>query len=238
MVAKAQARVPVQAPTFTRLIARLGASEVPATGEGLTAVLDQWIDWNRAVVLARALDLRPTQAEPEPEASIDPDHCLSLRQSLAEGIVSERGLAGLPEDPAALEFGAFRQYYLSTQRAIQAATGRLRGSLRDQVAARSPELAHLAAVDAVMEQILVPREYVLLGRVVTILESHFQRMRAAAIPPADADAESDHVRSPLGDAWLQSFRRDLQEVLLGELDLRFQPIHALCEALRTPPTVS
>lgn len=230
MVAKAQARIPVQAPTFTRLLARLAGEEVPAAGDGLTGVLDQWIDWNRAVPLARALDLRPSVAEPAPEPAVDPEEGEGQRQALALAILAERGLAATALDPASPDFAPWRQYYLSTQRAIQAASGRLRGSLRDQVAARSPELAQLAAVDAVMEQILSPREHTLLGRVVGVLEARFTRLQQEAAQAAEAGASDD--------TWLRVFRRELQEVLLGELDLRFQPIQALCEALRIPPNES
>ena len=35
-------------------------------------------------------------------------------------------------------------------------------------------------------------------------------------------------------AWRALFRRDLQDALLAELDLRFHPIDALLAALRTP----
>lgn len=226
MVAKAQARIPVQAPTFTRLLARLAGEPVPATGDGLTGVLDQWIDWNRAVALARALDLRPEPVEPQ--AAADPDEYLRIRQGLGEGILAERGLAPAALDPANADFTPWRQHCLSTQRAIQAACGRLRGVLRDQVAAVSPELARLAAVDAVMEQILSPREHALLGRVADVLQFRFEQLCREAAGGEEAS----------GDAWLRIFRREVQEVLLGELDLRFQPIQALCEALRIPPTES
>jgi hypothetical protein len=225
MVAKAHASIPVQAPTFTRLLARLAGEAVPASDDGLTGILDQWIEWNRAVVLARALDQRPAQAEPAPEPQTSAQACLALREELAEGIRSERGLDLDAIQRGDTGFAPYRAYYLASQRAILAACGRLRGTLRDQVAATSPGLAHLAAVDAVMEQILSPREHQLLGRVVDVLQAHYQRLHPATDASADAAAQA-------------LFRRDLQDVLLGELDLRFQPIHALCEALRNPPIES
>ena len=56
----------------------------------------------------------------------------------------------------------------------------------------------------------------------TLLGRHFDRLKQAK-----ADAP--------GDAWLATFRRDLQDVLLAELDVRFHPIDALLAALRSSP---
>jgi hypothetical protein len=76
-------------------------------------------------------------------------------------------------------------------------------------------MARLAAVDVVMEQVLGAQERSLLAGVPALLETHFKRLRQAA-----------------PDAWLDRFRRDAREVLLAELDLRFQPVDGLLEALR------
>jgi hypothetical protein len=80
-------------------------------------------------------------------------------------------------------------------------------------------MARLAEVDAVMEAALTPREHALLAKVPELLGQRFERLRTAV-----------HA-SP---AWLDGFRRDMQSVLLAELDLRFQPVDALLAALRTP----
>jgi hypothetical protein len=79
-------------------------------------------------------------------------------------------------------------------------------------------MARLAEVDAVMEAALTPREHTLLAKAPEVLGQRFERLRAAG-----------HA-SP---TWLDGFRRDMQNVLLAELDLRFQPVDALLAALRT-----
>ena len=111
--------------------------------------------------------------------------------------------------------------------------GDLRSRLRAALAARHAGMARLAAVDAVMERALSPREQMLLAAVPGVLERHFERLREVELKTlADAQAaESAPAATP--GAWLDVFRRDMQSVLLAELDVRFQPVEGLLAALRT-----
>jgi hypothetical protein len=119
-----------------------------------------------------------------------------------------------------VDYSALRERYLMMQRSIQGTTGKLRGELRDHLAAASPELARLANVDAVMEGALSPREQRLLGGVPALLEARFEKARAAAAEAANPSS-----------VWLDIFLREMQDVLLAELDVRFQPLEGLVAAL-------
>ncbi|OLL32287.1 hypothetical protein BTH42_07520 [Burkholderia sp. SRS-W-2-2016] len=55
---------------------------------------------------------------------------------------------------------------------------------------------------------------------------------AATSQPAVATASPSHVALSAPDAWLDVFRKDMQSVLLAELDVRFQPVEGLLAALR------
>ena len=99
---------------------------------------------------------------------------------------------------------------------MQSASGRLRGQLRDRLARQTPRQARLAAVDAVLEGVLSPREHALLAPVPALLAAHCGRLQRGA---------GDH-------GWYRPFREDARQVLLAELDLRFQPVEALLAALR------
>ncbi len=237
-MAAVQASSPVQAPAFTRLLARLAGAEIPASGPALAERLGQWLDWNRAVGLSRALDGR--LPDPVPTASARSDDMADgarVRASLAEAIGNERGLNLAAT--AAADFAPFRRYALATQRAMQAASGRLRGQLREHLAA-VPALARLAEVDALMEQTLSPREASVLAGVPLLLEARFEQLRASAGPPV---VELPHALAagtagalalpPEPASWLAVFRGDLKDVLLAELDVRFHPIEGLLAALRT-----
>lgn len=223
-------RATVRGPTFVRLLARLADADLPPSSASLTDRLSQWLDWTHAIALSTALDGRPAADGGAPAfGSAEEDECARMRAALAHAITSDATLAPArereagegEEASAAPDFAPLRQRCLALQRSMQAATGRLRGRLRDMLAEQSPEKARLAAVDAVMEQSLSPREHALLGAVPRLLEGHFERLRRDAEGQASADA------------WLDTFRRDVQSVLLAELDVRFQPVDALLAALRT-----
>ena len=80
-----------------------------------------------------------------------------------------------------------------------------------------------------MEGALSPHEHALLGAVPALLEAHFERLRAAAhgaAMPTDAADPAAH--------WRDAFRRDMQAVLMAELDVRFQPVDGLLAALSAP----
>lgn len=210
-------RTPVSGPTFVRLLARLADTPTTPDGPAPAEQLGLWVDWTRAVALARALDATPVPGDAVAEGD-DADACAQARAQLA---------AGIADDEAALatgEPGPVREHCLRQQRAIQAACGRLRGRLRDRLAAGTPELARLAEVDAVMEGVLSPREAALLATVPERLLARHARLREAAGEDADAVAAR---------AWRERFRNDMRELLLAELDLRFQPIDGLLAALRT-----
>lgn len=224
-MAKTAQRTPVPGPAFIRLLARLAQSNLSSTGPALSDRLSEWVEWTRAVTLSKALDgrLPPAVEGPDFDAAEDAE-CQRIRAALEATIVQEPDSSGAGRRSVdaegaqvTAEYTAYRERYLTVQRSMLGATSRLRGRLRDMLTRTSPELARLAEVDALMEQTLSAREHSLLAKVPVLLGVHFERLR---------DAGSD-------DAWLEVFRRDMQSLLLAELDLRFQPIEGLLAALRT-----
>ncbi|MDH7453341.1 DUF3348 family protein [Luteimonas composti] len=216
--------VPVAGPVFLRQLARLGGGADVGQGPPLAATLAQWIDWHRAVALAGALDDRLPEATEPPSAESAPgEACAQRHAQLREAILADPLLSthGRTTEVAATEFAPFRACHLAHQRAMLAATGRLRGRLRDLLGT-VPRLARLGEVDAALERALAPREHALLGQLPDLLADHFERMRAQAEAAGTATG-----------AWLDRFRLDLRELLLAELDLRFSPVQALLAALRT-----
>jgi hypothetical protein len=109
------------------------------------------------------------------------------------------------------------------QQAMEERIEPLRQKLRTQLAAASPDGTRLAAVDAVMEQVLAQREQLLLHAISTQrLEKRFDGLRPAG---------DDVAAGP----WLDTFRQDMHAVLLAELDTRMQPVEGLLAALRSAP---
>ena len=199
------------------MLARLADVDVASPGQSLPDHLGQWLDWKHALALSSALDARPVV--PDVADAVPDDlfaECARAREVLAAAIQGEpQFAAGTPLADEA-DYAPLRQACLTRQRAMQATTGRLRGKLRVALAQASTDAARLAEVDAVMELALTPREHGLLAKLPALLEQRFERLRAGG---------QTH--------WLDGFRRDMQRVLLAELDLRFQPVDALLAALRT-----
>ena len=108
----------------------------------------------------------------------------------------------------------------------------LRGHVRHAVAAASPRLAPLAAMDAVLEQMFGAREQKLMGTVPVVLERRFEQLRTAHQLELDATQQPDDPaasRQPGG--WQHRFGKELEAALLAELEVRLQPVMGMMEAL-------
>lgn len=202
-----------------RLLARLDDSEElrdapPATADRWS----QWLGWTDAISLSAALNGHPAITRSGARGSSDAEEadCARVRSELAAAIGDNVARTA--------DFASYRRRYLQRQQAMEASIGPLRARLRASLAARSPALAQLAAVDVVMEQALSTREHGLLAGLPALLEKHFVRLRRAEPPPPD-DATPPA-------AWLDAFDKDFQDVLHAELDFRFQPVEGLLETLR------
>lgn len=239
---QAPQRTSVRGPTFIRLLARLTDADFPPSSQSLPDRLGQWLDWTHAVALSTALDGKPSEAASGVSTfgNAEESECARVRVSLVSAIAgdrafattSQRALAGEGDVNEGVDYAVFRQRYLAIQRSMQAATGNLRGRLRDMLA-QTADMAQLAAVDAVMERVLSPREQALLAHVPALLGEHFERLRQVE-QKAQADAQlSEGTPAIVPGAWLDVFRKDMQSVLLAELDVRFHPVEGLLAALRT-----
>ncbi|NML96459.1 DUF3348 domain-containing protein [Paraburkholderia sp. RP-4-7] len=244
-------RTAFSGPALIRLLARLTDVDVPESSQSLSDRLSQWLGWTDAIALSSALNNAPPAVAAGARAFGDAEEseCARVRTSLANAIVGDsifaaarrRGPAaqaltqGAPVD-APVDYAVFRQRYLSMQQTMETGIGNLRGRLRAMLAAKTPAMARLAVVDAVMERALSERERSLLAAVPGLLKGHFERLRQAEQQTlADAEASGEAATAPAAPpgAWLQVFRKDMQSVLLAELDVRLQPVEGLLAALRT-----
>jgi hypothetical protein len=244
---QAPQRTAFSGPTLIRLLARLTDADVIESRQSLSDRLSQWIHWTDAIALSTALNDNPSAVASGARAfgCAEETECARVRISLANAIAGDSAFAtvrrrgpahepsrGAPAD-AALDYPVFRQRYLSLQQAMETGIGNLRSRLREMLAARTSDMSRLAVVDAAMERALSPRERSLLAAVPVLLAGHFERLRhAAQETQADAQISGDAAALPPG-AWLDVFRKDMQSVLLAELDVRLQPVEGLLAALRT-----
>jgi len=244
-------RTAVSGPTLIRLLARLTQTDAPESRLSLSDRLSEWLGWTDAIGLSTALNGHPPAVAAGARAfgSAEENECVRVRNSLAQAIAGDsagtaakrRGQAQARPEGAAtdatVDYATFRQRYLSLQQSMETSIGNLRGRLRGMLAARTPDMTRLAVVDAVMERALGPRERTLLATIPALLGGHFERLRDAAqkrLAEVEAEAEASGGTTPLAPgAWLDTFRKDMQSVLLAELEIRFQPVEGLLAALRT-----
>ncbi|OOG62887.1 hypothetical protein B0E46_11775 [Rhodanobacter sp. B04] len=244
---QASQRTSIRGPTFIRLLARLTDVDVSPSRQSLSDRLGQWLGWTYAVALSTSLDGKPSAVGSDVPAfgRAEESECARVRIALAKSIADDPVFATSRQcgaEPAsaeeggadaAVDYAVFRQRYLAMQRSMQAATGNLRGRLRDMLVQGTADMARLAEVDAVMERVLSPREQTLLAHVPALLGDHFERLRQAE-PKAPAGAQvSEDAPAIAPGAWLDVFRKDVQSVLLAELDVRFHPVEGLLAALRS-----
>lgn len=263
-------RLSLTGSPLIRLLARLAEVDAPDSKQAFAERLSHWLSWTDAISLSAALKSSESSARPAPRpggaaASASPtdpksatgpgaqdasrqraalEKTLAFEPTEARPRSSRPGHRPEPAPEAAVDFPSHRRHYFARQQAMDMTVTALRSHLRSLLAQRSPEMARLAAVDAVMEQALGERERSLLSAVPVLLERRFEQLRRAALVEAETAESSDLASSPtpsivsdaaLPGAWLTTFRQDMHSVLLAELDLRWQPIDGLLEALRAQP---
>ncbi|UNP29074.1 DUF3348 domain-containing protein [Lysobacter gummosus] len=239
---QAPRRATVRGPTFIRTLARLTAADLPQPTRSLSDQLSHWIDWTHAVALSTVLD-RPAAAldDERIDSAAEADECARVRASLTGAIVGDAAFAAPPPTSGQADadegpdYAFFRQRYLFLQQTMEAGVGRLRDRLRLKLSAQSADLARLADVDAVMERALSRRERSLLSVAPVLLAEHFERLRQNARAGSDEARVPGEAPAAAGEAWPDVFRKDMQDVLLAELDVRLQPAEGLLAALATNP---
>ena len=212
--------------------------------------LSQWLSTVDAVTLSRAV--RATEEERSTNA---PDEAggtsvrelaalvSAVRDELA-ALVEGRSSAGRPQraradntaaerpDPAAVaEFAPHGARYLAAQKQIEARLAALRAQVRSGLAGAAPGIRPLAALDAVMEQVMAPREQRLWGTLAGHLErrmAHRRQLHEDMLAATGSVDDPARWKQPGG--WLHAFERDLQALLQAEIDVRLQPVMGLLEA--------
>lgn len=171
--------------------------------------LGDWLDWREAIGLFDLLQ----QAEaplPTGPATARPPSVAALGAEL--GALRDELMASLADDPIftdpAAGIAAARSQHAAWQQRFELRLAPLRERLREALRVRSPALARLAALDALMQRALAAKERQCLAAVPGLLEAD-----AANTDPASA---------------LPRLTASLQ----AELNLRLLPLDGLLAALR------
>lgn len=128
-------------------------------------------------------------------------------------------------------YAPYHQRYLDQQRHMATRIDALRAHVRQAIAKGSPQLAQLASFDAVMDQMLGGREKKLLATVPVLLERRFWHLsKTHQLGLAAAQQQDDPGLWAQPGGWQDVFGKEMQEVLLAELEVRMQPVVGLIEA--------
>lgn len=230
--------------TLVRRLAGLAAPSrkiPPAAAIGTQ--LGEWIDFNDAMTLFSALhDSKTAVVSGVPDVGVARDlgdllarERAALMETIRAGIrPGARTRIKWPalvasETPLEIvaDFAAYHRYYQAHQREMDVRVGTLRAAVRNTITARVPSLRQLTALDAAFDKVLGPRERDLLAQVPFLLEKRFVQLRESR--PAEAPDTIAAWMQPRG--WLATFARDMQGVLMAELEMRLQPIIGLIATL-------
>ncbi|TEA80310.1 DUF3348 family protein [Allopusillimonas ginsengisoli] len=236
----------VRGPALVRLLARLTDADVPEPRQLLSDRLSQWLGWADAIALSAALKGAPpaVPADRVPDEDGQDDYAKvraalesAIAASNAPSVPRHRGqqraaLRAEARPPVQVDYATYRRRYRSLQQTMETSIASLRTRLRTTLAAMTPDMARLAVVDAAMEQTLGEREQYLLAGVPALLQKHFDRLQAAEQAVLAGDPAPQQAGANKPGAWLDVFCKDMQRVLLAELDIRLQPVEGLVSALR------
>lgn len=149
----------------------------------------------------------------------------------ARGRADHTPVEGLDPEAEA-DFALHAARYLSVQKQMDTRLAALRVQLRQSLAAGPPALRQLAALDAVMEQMLGAHEQRLWASLPSHLERRMVQLRTAYQQRLEAAGHEDEAsRWRLPGGWLWSFENDQRALLLAELQVRLQPLSGLVEAV-------
>ena len=203
-----------------------------ASRQDLAERLGQWLNVADAITLssahpsiaavgARAAQ-QPTRV-PTAAAEALPAELERVRATLVRSITTRDPKHRPDPNDLDTEFALFHQRYQDQQRRMEMSVDALREHVRQTLAKGAPRLAQLAALDAVMDQMLAGREQRLLAGLPAYLKARFKSLRQAAA----ASDTPDDLR------WLTGFEAELERTLLAELEHRLQPVVGLIESVDT-----
>lgn len=213
-------RSPFNRSALVRQLAGYLPAQPDATRLDFAERLGDWLNVRDAITLHAAHQALAALAAAQPAQGRQPARpgvtelqtaLQNLRATLQRGIAAPPALPVQAEDSM---FAPHHQRCLDLQRRMETAIEPFRAHVRQVLAAASPRLAQLAALDASFDQMLGRREQRLLSGVPAFLKARFEQLRQT------------HP-----DTWPAPFELELQQALKSELELRLQPVTGLIEAL-------
>jgi len=251
MTEAALQQISLNGTRLIRILAQLQVSNLAFSHERFAERLGGVIDFGDSVRLSGLLDKIGSMPD-ETGAASDQDpradllHVrMSLARSVAEGFVPDVGMSrlklptlksGVPLEDLT-RFEPYHRFYAAHQREFEVKIQSLQLRVRDGVSGVSAEAARLAALDEAVRDTLSmhTRKYLavipqLLGKRFDFLQQQHQSRQEASGESIEQPEQGVPDAWTRPDGWLGRFFRELQGVLLAELELRLLPVLGLLEA--------
>ena len=235
---------------LVRFLTDIEVADVGVSHKHFTERLGQLIDLSDSVALSAAhgklakmkLDAGPTATPTVSHEAVIAEF-IRVRTAAVQFIISTfipgEGVSwlslptvssGTPEVERA-SYERYQLFYVNHQREIIFKLNKLRKDTRAAVSTHSARLAQLVALDTALEATLTVHTQKLFAGVPRLLGKRFhalyeQHQQAMTDPQAD---DPQLWAEPGG--WLEQFNREMQGLLLAELEVRLEPILGLIEAL-------
>ncbi|MGH1373762.1 MAG: DUF3348 family protein [Cellvibrionaceae bacterium] len=128
-------------------------------------------------------------------------------------------------------FKPYQRFYALHQSEMEHQITGFLAAAKTQISAASPKLERVVILDSALFDTLQGYCRKQLAQVSSLLNRRFEALRAAAIEEAGDELTAESLEQWLAPAgWLSRFYREMQNLLLAELDLRLQPLLGLIEA--------
>ncbi len=232
-----------------RFLTDLSIMDAAESKQAFAERLGEWLDFSDAITLHAAhntsasnLSAAPSGKQSVTRGTIEEEFARtrtamvnSIIKSCSPDVGETRIKLPTPRPGTAVEtkltYEPFHRFYLAHQNEMELSVRPLRLRVRQALSRASVTLGQLAALDAALDKILGGRERHLLSTLPSLLEIRFaQLFKAHQQPLADTKQADDPGLWMQPGQWLATFCRELQCVLLAELDLRLQPTWGLIEA--------
>jgi hypothetical protein len=239
---RASPHSPASAPRLVQLLNELALADAELSHRHFAERLGQLIDLPDSIALSALhgrLAAVAFAAADTPREEIR-EEFLRLRgtvvKSVILGFTSGAGstrtrlpvIAGKEQAAEALEYEPYRRFYVAQQREIDFRTRKLHARIREAAAGCSPQLARLCALDSALGNLLAPHARRYFAAIPKLLKGRFDQLLGGH---AEATAAGEPPTPELLQEALGQFCREMQELLLAEIETRLMPALGLVEAL-------
>lgn len=222
---------------LVRLLGPLAEADTGAPGMDFSERLGLWVNAFDAIGLQSAQ--QSIRAMPTAAGTLATTRKTSADTLRAEVQQARTVLARAIAQPVPVVHEAKNGYtryqhrHQDLQRTMEQMIRALRDHVRQTVSAASPRMRQLAALDAVLEHLIAPREQALLPRAASLLERRWRERQAVAAGNGDGEVEGRDLGAADAQAQAddEAFADEWRQALSAELDLRLEPVTGLVEAL-------